>query len=183
MFMHKTNGLPISVEAKYDLVNFTSRSKEVIYIYIYIAIQIIWIYTNITLKAKEERKNMEKKWNAVMMTIMILALLVSMEVVEAHEGSCEESCVIRCGGGSGYLGKICQNQCLVNRCNYPPETNKLPFSFYVYANIFVIVSMCYSACLTLYVAKWTRFIILKYKLYGDIEGLEKWGCFFFFLYG
>lgn len=130
---------------------------------------------------------MEKKWKGVMMMIMILASIVTMEV-EAEE-SCEENCVIRCGGGSGYLSKICQNQCLVKRCNYPPETNKPPFSFYVYAGILVIVSMCYSACVTLYVAKWTRFIILKYKLFGDIEGWEKWGCFkachdvtLFFLY-
>ncbi|CAL9244676.1 unnamed protein product [Arabidopsis halleri] len=103
--------------------------------------------------------------------IMILAVMVAMEV-EA-DGSCESNCVIHCSGISWYSRKICQNRCLVEQCNNPPETPKPTFLDYVYAHILVIVAMCYFKFLSLYVANWTRFIISKYKLFGDIDYIKR----------
>ncbi|CAF1716618.1 unnamed protein product [Brassica napus] len=109
---------------------------------------------------------MGKKWNLMM--IFLVVMVVAREG-EAEGSPCESHCVIHCGGHAWPFSKFCQNLCLVKQCNYPPVTSKVKLSLYVLAHILLIVSLCLSRYISMCIAELTRFLIFKYKLFGDLE--------------
>ncbi|KAL0718372.1 hypothetical protein Bca4012_067694 [Brassica carinata] len=111
---------------------------------------------------------MGKKW-ILMMMIFLVVMVVAMKG-EAERSSCESQCVIHCAGRAWPSNRVCQNRCLVKQCNYQPETSKVKLSLYVLAHILLIVSLCLSRYISLCIVEWTRFVIFKYKLFGDLEG-------------